>query len=125
MLGTIVTLGLATWRTTSLVKDEDGPFDIFKTFRQWLGVYDFEDLSEDEQIEYMQNNVLIPDKIHDDTMIQRAISCHWCLSVWTGYLVAILASFIGLIGKADFLIVGLALSAISIIVEKGLDKISE
>lgn len=46
---------LATWRITSLVSAEEGPFNVFGKFRQSLPI---------------------------DGFIEGLVSCVWCLSIW-------------------------------------------
>jgi hypothetical protein len=70
MLRTIV-LGLITWRLTSLLVAEDGPFDIFAKFRHFLGV--------------RYNAYSEP---FATNMTGRMILCHWCTSIWVAAGVA-------------------------------------
>lgn len=46
---------LATWRISSLISTEEGPFNIFGKFREVLP---------------------------SDSFLENLISCIWCLSVW-------------------------------------------
>ena len=61
-------LALATWRVTSLLVSEDGPWFMFVKLRVWMGVrYDSETLQPIA-----------------DNVIASAFLCLWCLSFWVG-----------------------------------------
>ena len=55
---------LATWRISSLLVHEDGPFNIFKRLRKLAG---------------LENVVEIP-----DGFFPGVLSCVWCASLWVG-----------------------------------------
>lgn len=64
-------LALATWRISSLLVEESGPWQIFARLRARVGVrYD----------ENLQRTA--------DSMIGELFSCIWCMSVWIGLLIA-------------------------------------
>jgi hypothetical protein len=90
-------VALAVWRVTSLLVNEDGPFDIFEKVRFFVGV------RWDEHSEKYGKNVL-----------GEAFTCVWCLSVWTS---AIGAVFIAP-SLAWYPCYVLALSSISILIEE-------
>lgn len=69
----LVTGILATWRLTSLLHSEDGPFEIFARFRDWAGI------KYDEQSQPVSENQL-----------GKMIACVWCLSIWTGLAITVL-----------------------------------
>jgi hypothetical protein len=91
-------LGLATWRFSSLLVNEEGPFDMFQHFRNVSGVkYD------EYSVAYGTN------------ILSNIISCIWCTSVWVAWILIILAAFwqnVVVVLCAPF-----ALSAIAIIIE--------
>lgn len=62
-----VILGLATWRLTSLLVNEEGPWDIFARLRRKLGV------------RYNERSVAYGTNLWSDLLL-----CTWCASVWTG-----------------------------------------
>lgn len=72
-----VLLGLGTWRLTSLLVEEDGPWDIFARLRHRVGV------------RYSENS-----QPFGKNVIAEAFTCMWCASVWTaavcslGYLIS-------------------------------------
>ena len=88
-------LALATWRISSLLANEDGPYNIFEQLRNYVGVhYD----------EYSN-----PQGINE---LGRMLLCLWCNSIWIGL---VLAAGYWLLG--DFIVwlsLPFALSAIAI-----------
>ena len=66
---------LATWRLTSLLVREDGPFDILGKFRHLAGV------------RYDQNS-----KPYPKYKLSGALICFWCASVWVALAVALIFS---------------------------------
>jgi hypothetical protein len=66
-------LGLAVWRLTSLLVEEQGPWYIFERLRYWLGV------RYDEHSERYGMNV-----------IAEGLTCIWCASVWVAGFWAVL-----------------------------------
>jgi len=54
--------GLATWRISSLLVQEEGPFHIFEKIRYWVGI---------------QHEGMIP-----DNLLGGILSCVWCCSIW-------------------------------------------
>jgi hypothetical protein len=95
-------LGLAVWRLTSLIVNEDGPLYLFERFRYWVGVRRTE-----ENVPYGKN------------VIAEGLTCVWCASVW----VSLLAIVLYVIFPTQTLIVSLVLSisTISILIEKVVD----
>lgn len=70
----LLILGMITWRLTSLLVYEHGPFDIFGRLRVWLGV------------RYSVNN--IP---YGTNEISKMILCFLCCSIWVSAVIAIIA----------------------------------
>ena len=72
-----VLLVLATWRLSSLIAFESGPFDVFGRIRHIVGVrYD----------EYSQPTIF-------KNTFARGIVCFWCVSVWWGFPAAFLSPY--------------------------------
>ena len=72
-----ILLVLATWRITSLVSLEDGPWDILAKFRYIVGVrYD----------EYSQPTIF-------KNTFAKGIVCVWCVSVWFAFIGAFLSPY--------------------------------
>ena len=92
----IVLIALATWRVTSMLVQEDGPFTIFRRVRRLWGIQ------------------------HDDTgcifnvpdnNMAKLFSCQWCMSVWIG------PALYGLWFIAPVAILLLAISAGAILIQ--------
>lgn len=62
-------LVLATWRVSSLLVNERGPFDLFLRLRSWAGI----------QHDSQGRSTIIP-----DGLLSGVLSCVWCASVWVG-----------------------------------------
>ena len=80
--------GLAAYRLSLLISKEDGPAYIFRRIRK------------------------LPPK-HSAT--ERGLSCEWCMSIWTGALVAFYLWWIGGISGTEWPLYWLASSAIAVI----------
>ena len=63
---------LATWRVSSLLVDENGPFDIFAELRYRVGVR-FDKQSQP----YGKNE------------FAKVFTCIWCMSIWIGIMLTI------------------------------------
>lgn len=63
-------LGVATWRITSLLVREQGPFKIFERIRELSGIKHDVD----------GNILVIPDNFFADLL-----SCVWCCSIWVAF----------------------------------------
>jgi hypothetical protein len=61
---------LATWRLTSLLHNEDGPFDMFALARDAAGVR-YDELS----------------RPVSDNPVGKALTCFYCTSVWAGLII--------------------------------------
>lgn len=96
----IFLLALATWRMTSLLVNEPGPFGIFKRLRELAGI------QHDENGEIY----MIP-----DNLLSGILSCVWCCSVWVGGIFVLMDV---LIPWADYVFLWLAISALAILVSE-------
>lgn len=63
-------MSLSTWRLSSLLVAESGPFDIFDHIRARAGVA------------YDSNNLRLP--YHQQSTLAQLFTCVWCMSVWVG-----------------------------------------
>ena len=90
-------LSLAAWRLASLIANEDGPWFIFKRFRQraeqWCNQYRF----------------------CRELGLYDLITCEWCNSIWIGVGLTILFLWIG--ESILYLTLPFALSTVAIIIK--------
>jgi hypothetical protein len=69
----LLILILAVWRISSLLVNEDGPFNVLGRLRHRLGVR-FDEYSQP----YGENE------------LAKALTCTWCTSIWVGVAFAVL-----------------------------------
>ena len=90
-------LSLAAWRLASLVANEDGPWFIFKRFRQraeqWCNQYRF----------------------CRELGLYELVTCEWCNSIWIG--VGLTMLYFGIGESILYLALPLALSTVAIIIK--------
>ena len=92
-------LGLATWRISSMIVEETGPFHIFQWVRFHLGVR-YTTTSEP-----FGTNALV-----------EALTCVWCFSVWVGLFVGLAYAFAP---SVTMIVCGiLSLSTLAVIIEE-------
>lgn len=89
----LVIASLATWRLTSILYREK----IATPIRYWIGE---------------RKDIHTGKETYPDTFIGKVIACFWCLSVWCG-IVVLLIWFV-----FPYILIPLALSAISILIEQ-------
>lgn len=73
-----IILALATWRATSLLADEEGPFNIFEKVRLALGIMYLEDGTRqagETRIRWRPLRVLVQE-------IAKNVLCTWCCSLF-------------------------------------------
>ena len=99
----LLVLGLATWRLSSLLVTEEGPFGILVKFRFIIGI----------KYDELSNPV-------GTNIIADLFTCVWCASVWVGLFFVI----IWLINANVAIIVSLplALSAFAVLVDTFANK---
>ena len=90
-------LSLAAWRLASLVANEDGPWLIFKRFRQ---------RAEDWCKRY---------KFCSELGLYELVSCEWCNSIWIGIGLTVLYLWMG--ESILYLALPLALSTVAIVIK--------
>jgi hypothetical protein len=87
----LTVLALATWRISSLLVTEDGPYRVFSRLREWLGEH------------------------RPDGMLTGLLGCVWCVSVWISFGWVVLLAVIP--QAVIWLAMPFALSAGAIIVD--------
>ncbi len=91
-------LSLAAWRLASLIANEDGPWMMFKRFRQ---------LAE----RWCQNY-----RFCRELNLYELVECEWCNSIWIGMVLTILYLWLG--ETILYLALPLALSTVVIIIKQ-------
>lgn len=95
----LVIIALAVWRVSSLLAQEDGPYNILARFRKYIG------------IRYTEHP--IPECRNE---FARMIACMWCNSVWVGMAATVLYMVIPDI--TVWLLLPLAFSTVTIVIEE-------
>ena len=90
-------LALAAWRLASLVANEDGPWQLFRRFR--------------DRAEYMCKKY----RFCSELGLYELLSCEWCNSIWIGAGLTILYLWIG--ESILYIAIPLALSTVTIIIK--------
>lgn len=83
---TIIIIVLASMRLLTLIRLEDGPFYIFSIIRNKIGLRPIDELP--EELRYAHNYDYY---IKYRNVLSEAVSCIWCLSVWTSTLAVVLS----------------------------------
>lgn len=90
---------VAAWRLTSLLVNEDGPFDMLARFRKFIGVY------YDENSQRQGKNV-----------IAKAINCAWCCSIWIALFASVFSEYS--VNVLSYLLHALFISACIIFIDE-------
>ena len=96
-----ILMALATWRMTSLLMKENGPFNMFVLIRRIVGIKHYDD-----------GSVLS----YKDNFFGRLFECSWCLSVWVG--AGLTVAYIFLPEITIYFALALSLSTITILIEE-------
>jgi hypothetical protein len=94
-------LALATYRISSLLSEETGPFRMFSQLRVWMG-----EKTNAEGDRYGTN------------VISKALVCLWCVSVWVGIGLVFLYY---IYPTVVWYMLPLALSAVAVIIESRIE----
>lgn len=98
----LLILGLATWRISSLLVNEDGPWDLLGRLRDMLGV------TYDEHSLPVGSNV-----------IAKLFTCVWCISPWVAGSVYL--SWVWIPTTTLAIMTVLALSTFAVLIERWID----
>ena len=93
---------LATYRMTSLLQREAGPFDMFVWIRERFGV--------------VHDHLGFPHG-YPDTLWGKLFECYWCLSVWVGIVCSVM-----LLTGLWWMLLPFALSGGAILCVEGVEK---
>lgn len=85
-----------------MIQTDDGPYDLISRFRAWVGVRYIDGIPAGQSV------------------VAKAIMCHWCLSVWVGLLLAWMVNPVNIHG---YLASALALSGASVLIEGALERL--
>lgn len=102
----LLILVLATWRITSLVVEESGPWFIFERFRHLVGV---------------RVDKTYPNLKYGRNEFARGLLCFYCSSLWVGVLLSLL--YILDSSSVVVLLLPFSLSGGSILVSRVLDSL--
>ena len=95
-----IILALATWRISSLLCDEDGPWNIFSRLRNKVGV------------KYNEQN-----ELYASNEIAKIFTCLWCISYIVGGVVVVVYL---LVPSSIYVFSALAFSSVSMLADKQL-----
>lgn len=98
MISKIFMVGMSSFILTYMLKESDGPFFIFKTFRHWCGIDDMEDGS---------RIILKP------SSITALFSCFWCLTICVCAILSIMAVIVYSLAWYDGIYLWLSSTALS------------
>lgn len=99
-------LCLATWRVSSCLAYERGPYELFERLRHKAGVkYD----AHSEPVA--------------TTELAKGLTCLWCNSVWVGFCFAFISNLFGTVQWPMLLILPLSLSAGAVLIQAVLERI--
>lgn len=98
---TVVLLGLSTWRISSMLCYEEGPFGIFVKIREMAGI---------------EHNDLNTPVVYPDRFFGKLFECIWCLSVWVSATFVVFYIFLPTL--AIYFSLWLSLSTICIMVNE-------
>lgn len=96
----LILIALATWRISSLLVHEEGPFMLLIKMRSLAGVY-YDEFSD----------------VQGKNVVARALLCVWCISFWVALGFTVLYFY----GVAFWVALPFALSAVAIIIERIVD----
>ncbi len=91
----LVVLALATWRLSSLLVEEDGPFGVFRSLRAFVGAGEFSQHGMDAtRLTHQEIEKVMMRAGRPESFLAGLLSCVWCTSIWAGAFWVILALFL-------------------------------
>lgn len=104
-IANVLIYGLAVWRISSLLVNEEGPWGIFSRYRKWL------------EIEHIFPGAVASGYLQvPDRFFPQIFSCVWCMSIWMAIAVSVCRYFFS--APTFYVCLTLALSAVAILVER-------
>jgi len=80
---TVAVMVLATWRLSSLLVDEDGPFNLLRKVRKWAGAGEFSPRGLDaERLTPQEIEEVMLRAGRPESFLAGLLSCIWCTSIW-------------------------------------------
>lgn len=73
---------LLTWRVSSLLVRERGPYAVFERLRATAGIYT------ETSAETVNGQLVMTEQSKADTELGQLFLCLWCCSFWVGLIVA-------------------------------------
>lgn len=124
----ILILGIATWRISHLLMEEEGPFDLVLRFRLLIGmqyageVFDREaetliqaPLTRREVMQSARDGTLVNCFVSGRNMIARMLVCMYCTSIWVSFGLVALALLTGMTMTVfEGIVVGFSGSALAV-----------
>jgi hypothetical protein len=98
-LTTLILLIAATWRISSLVANESGPFKIFEKFRLYC------------------ENLCKSNRFCASLGLYEGVTCEWCNSIWIGAIITVLCAQFVRLSVPELLGLPLALSTGAIVIK--------
>lgn len=95
----MIIIGIAVWRLSYMLVEEEGPYEIFTRLRNWLGT----DVDEDHRNQHLNT-------------LRGILECIYCISVWLGFF--FVAVYVISPLAAMYIALPFALSAIAIFLDK-------
>lgn len=80
----LLRVGFATFSVVYIVRYTYGPFDVFKKFRNFVGIVWMDVYDNDGQ------NVGTYEEV-GNSFIAKLFSCFWCLSTWVSFVLLLIA----------------------------------
>lgn len=91
--------GLASWRLTYMLIEDDGPLDVFAKFRKFVGVT------------YDEHGYPVP-----KTSFSKGLMCFYCQSIWWGFIFGL--SYVFLREATLLLAFPFALSTVALLIRR-------
>lgn len=92
MIFIVLSVGLAVWATTYILRYLDGPSDVLEKLRSKVNIYSVPVLDEKGQITDYIEEIQLQGTNKD--ILTMLVACFWCLSVWVAFIFTFIYSII-------------------------------